>query len=133
MRATDSAIAEHLPLSVLDSLWPERRQHLESTSVIRDGRVLSERTTADCVFDDAIEVVKRPRSVLFRGDEQEPAPPQAGDAVCLPHGPVLLQTMSTGARNHVHAIQITVANRPLVPPTVVGDILALSRTPGRDV
>lgn len=107
VRAVLTPLAEHVPSSCIDELWPLQ----EAAIACRDGRLSQERDSierrATAERRALIEVKKSPRAILWRLDGDEIRPAEFGDAVLDEHGDVLLQTVAQDARDYIHPVRLS--------------------------
>lgn len=107
VRAILTPLAEHVPSSSIDELWPLQ----EDAIACRDGRLSQERGSmemrAAAELRSLIEVKKSPKAILWRLDGDEIRPAEFGDAVLDDHGDVLLQTVSQDVRDYIHPVRLT--------------------------
>ena len=107
VRAVLTPLAEHVPSSCIDELWPLQ----ENAIACRDGRLSQERDSmerrATAERRALIEVKKSPKAILWRLDGDEVRPAEFGDAVLDEHGDVLLQTVSQDIRDYIHPVRLS--------------------------
>lgn len=107
VRAIFTPLAEHVPRSCIDALWPLQKDAI----ACRDGRMSQERGSmemrARAERRALIEVKKAPKAILWRLDGDEVRPAEFGDAVLDEHGDILLQTVSQDVRDYAHPVRLS--------------------------
>ena len=107
IRAMLTPLAEHIPSSCLDELWPMQKDAI----ACRDGRLTQESEVlhSRAASEDRllIEAKKSPKAILWRGDGNEVLPAEFGDAVLDEHGDVLLQSTTQNVNDYIHPVRLT--------------------------
>lgn len=107
VRAVLTPLAEHVPSSCIDELWPSQKGAI----ICRDGRLSQERGSmekrATAEQRPLIEVKKSPKAILWRIEGDEIRPAEFGDAVRDDHGDALLQTVPQDVRDYIHPVRLS--------------------------
>ncbi len=127
----DTKLGEHLTFDNLEQLLSIRNGS-KSSIIFRDGRFLSERTNIHGFFtsnkDQAIEVSKYPKAILYRSVGNKAISAEFGDKYLLPHKGELVQTLKNNSQ-YSFPLKLNCISGRTIKDSVMNDFLGLCMTP----